>query len=89
MKKMTLALIASMILLPVISFGQVNPTPPASWVAFQKQESAKRAVFYAQMKADMQTFLSEHPEVKSYFAEVRASAQARIAAWKAQHQNKI
>ena len=89
MKKTTLALIASMILLPVISFGQVNPQPPAAWVAFQKEESVKRAAFYAQMKADMQTFLSEHPEVKAYFAEVRSSAQARIATWKAQHQNKI
>jgi hypothetical protein len=89
MKKMTLALIATMTLLPVISFGQANPTPPAAWVAFQKAESVKRAAFNAQMKADMQAFLSENPEVKSYFAEMRAASQARIAAWKAQHQNRI
>jgi hypothetical protein len=41
------------------------------------------------MKADMQSFLNENPEVKSYFAQMREVAQARIATWRAQHQNKI
>ena len=86
MNKMTLGLIASILLLPVISFAQATPQPPAAWVAFQKQENAKRAAFNAQMHADMQAFLQANPEMQTYFTQMRAASQARMAAWRAQHQ---
>jgi len=85
MKRSTLGVIASIMLLPVISLAQVTPQPPAAWVEFQKQESAKRAAFNAQMKADMQNFLASNPEVKSYMDQMRQAAQARAAAWRAAH----
>jgi|GEM_PF-3551525 hypothetical protein len=85
MNRLALGLIASIILLPVISFAQSAPQPPAAWVAFQKEESAKRAAFNAQMSADMKAFMEANPEMKTYFDQMRAAAQARMAAWRAQH----
>jgi len=86
MKKMPLVFIASMLLLPVVSMAQSRPQPPPEWVAFQKQESAKRAAFNQQIKADTQAFLSSHPEMQTYFAEMQAASKARYAQWKAMHQ---
>ena len=85
MKRTALGLIASIMLLPVTSFAQVTPQPPAAWVAFQKEESAKRAAFNAQMRAEMQNFLNSNPEVKTYFEEMQASAKARALTWRAEH----
>jgi len=86
---MTLGLMASLMLLPVSSFAQTTPQAPASWVEFQKQESAKRIVFFQQMKADRDAFLSSHPEAQTYLEEMHQAAIARMAAWKAAHQTKI
>jgi hypothetical protein len=85
MKKMTLALITSMILLPVLSFAQTTPQAPASWIAFQKQENAKRQAFYQQLKSDRDTFLNANPDVKTYLEQMRANAKTRMAAWRAAH----
>ena len=83
---MILGLIASILLLPVISFGQETPQAPASWIAFQKEQSDKRIAFFQQMKADRDAFLSAHPEAKAYLEQMHVAAQARMAAWKAAHQ---
>ena len=85
MKKTVLGLVASTMLLPMISFAQTTPQPPAAWVAFQKEENAKRAAFNAQISADMKAFMAANPEVKTYFDEMRAASQARMAQWRAQH----
>ena len=88
MKKITCAMIASLILIPVISFAQSSQTPaqpPASWVAFMKQENVKRSAFFQQMKADRDAFLSANPDVKAYLDQMRANAQTRMAAWRAAH----
>jgi hypothetical protein len=85
MKRTILGLIASIMLLPVISFAQETPQPPAAWVAFQKEESAKRAAFNAQMSSDMRAFMAANPEMKTYLDQMRAAGQARMAAWRAQH----
>jgi hypothetical protein len=87
MKKMALGLIASMVFLPVISFAQLNTNqaPPASWVAFQKQELAKKIAFFQQMEADRTAFLSANPDVKAYLTQMRAANQTRYAAWVATH----
>ena len=86
MKKLTFGLMALIIFLPLTSFAQSTPQPPASWIAFQKQESAKRQAFYQQMKADREAFLNANPDVKSYLDQLRASNQSRIAAWREAHQ---
>ncbi len=83
MKKMSLALMASMMLLPVVSFAQAIPQPPASWVAFQQEEAAKQAAFNKQMKDEVDAFLRSHPEVNAYFDQVRAANKAR---YQAEHQ---
>ena len=83
MKKITLGLIASLLLLPVISFAQTLPPAPDSWVAFQKVERAKKVAFYKQMRADVDTFLRDHPDAKEYLTQVRAYRKARAAAKKA------
>ena len=67
-------------------WAQSAPQPPASWVDFQQQENAKRAAFYQQLKADREAFLAAHPEAKAYLDQMRATAAARRAAWKAAHQ---
>jgi hypothetical protein len=85
MKKMTLVLMASLVLLPVISFAQTTPQAPASWVAFQKQERSKMTAFFQEMKADRDAFLSSNPEVKTYLQEMQTTAKARMAAWRAAH----
>ena len=85
MKRISLGFIALTMLLPVISFAQITPQPPAAWVAFQKEESAKRAAFNAQMKAEMQNFLNSNPEVKAYFEEMSAAAKSRMATWRTEH----
>jgi hypothetical protein len=56
MNKILLGLMASMLLLPVVSFGQVTQQAPASWIAFQKEETAKRTAFFQQLKADRDAF---------------------------------
>ena len=80
---------ASLILLTSISFAQASDQamlqPPASWVAFEKQENAKRAEFMKQIKADTDAFLSTHPEAKAYYEQRRAAFKAKLAAWKAAH----
>jgi hypothetical protein len=89
MKKISLGLIASMTLLSVISFAQTTPQPPASWIAFLKDESTKRAAFFQQMHADRQAFLSSHPDAQAYLDQMKANAKARLAQRKGTHQNKI
>lgn len=89
MKKMSVILLTSLLLSPAVSFSQSSPQPPADWVSFQKEESAKRAAFNAQMRADIQAFMASHPEMKAYFAQMGAASKARMAAWRAQHQNRI
>lgn len=88
MKKITSLFIVSIILLPMLSFAQSTPQAPASWVAFQKQENAKRLAFFQEMKADREAFFNANPDVKAYFAQMQASAKARIAAWRASHPSK-
>ncbi len=89
MGKMTLGIIASILLLPVPSFAQTTPQPPASWVAFKQAEHTKQVAFFAQLKADRNAFLSVHPEVKSYLAQLHAANMARETAWRASHQRRI
>ena len=91
---------ASLILLPVVTFAQTStttpstsssttmPTPPASWITFQQQENAKRATFFKQMKDDRDAFLAANPDAKSYLDQMRTAAQARMAAWRAAHPRK-
>ncbi len=86
---MATGLIASLLLLPMTSFAQSIPQAPASWVAFQKQENAKRAAFYKQMKDDKEAFLRANPDVKSYFEQMHTAANARKATWRAAHPRKI
>jgi len=92
MKKISLALIVSLLLFPLISFAQSSsttiPTPPASWVAFQQQEHAKRIAFFNQLKADRDAFLSANPDAQTYVNQLRASSQARMNAWRAAHPRK-
>jgi hypothetical protein len=85
MKRMFLALIASMMLLPAISFAETTPPAPAAWVTFQNEENAKKAAFFKQLKADMDAFLSSHPEVKAYLDQLHAIAHERIDAQRALH----
>lgn len=99
MQKLALGLIASLLLLPIVSFAQTSPTtnttssttmpkPPASWIAFQQQENVKRAAFFKQMQADRNAFLSANPDAKSFLDQMRAASQARMAAWRAAHPRK-
>ena len=83
MRKIILGLIASMMFLPVISFAQALPQAPASWIAFQQQENAKKAIFNKQMRGEREAFLNANPEVKQYLEEVHAAAKARFAAMRA------
>lgn len=85
MKKIALGLIASLILLPVICFAQVMPQPPASWIAFQKQEKAKRDAFFQELNADRQAFLNANPDVQTYFQQMQAANKAQHVAWLASH----
>jgi hypothetical protein len=87
MKRISLGLIASMLLLPAVSFAQLNTStpPPASWVAFQKEENAKRAAFFQQMETDRTAFLNANPDVKAWLEEMKANNKARYAAWEATH----
>jgi hypothetical protein len=72
MQKISISLIVCAGLLSGVAFAQSAPQPPASWVEFKKQEEAKRADFLKQMRQEREAFLSTHPEVKSYFDQVRA-----------------
>jgi len=83
---MFLGLIVSMMFMPAVSFAQSTPQAPASWIAFQQQENAKRSAFFKEMKADRDAFLSSNPEVKAYLEQVRAAAKARFAALRAARQ---
>jgi len=90
MKQITCTFIAALMLLTGISFAQTTttqtaPQPPASWVAFQQQENAKRAAFFKQLSADRKAFLSANPDAKAYMDQMRAFAQARAKAWRAAH----
>jgi hypothetical protein len=85
MRKIPYGLMASLMLLPVISFGQTVPQAPAAWIAFQKQENIKRTAFFEEMKADREAFLRANPDVKAYFDEMHATAKERRAEWKAMH----
>jgi hypothetical protein len=88
MTKIALGLMASMMLLPVISFAQLTQQPPASWVAFQNVEKAKRAAFFQQLEADRTAFLNANPDVRAYLDQKRADNKARYAAWAATHPRK-
>lgn len=88
MKKMTLALIASILFLPALSFAQTTLQPPASWIDFQQKEKVKIAAFFKEMKADTDAFLKANPDAKAYLDQMRANAKARMAAWRAAQQNK-
>ena len=85
MKKILLGFFALILLLPLISFAQTSPQAPASWIAFQQEQNAKKAAFYKQLKADRETFLNEHPDVRAYIQEMKASNNAKREAWKASH----
>ena len=89
MKKLSSALLASIILLPIVSFAQATPQAPASWIAFKQQESAKRIAFFKQMKEDRDAFISANPDVKAYLDEVRAARLAKREEWLAQHKRVI
>jgi len=89
MKNIILALTASIVILPAISFAQTAPQAPASWVAFQQQENAKRIAFIQEMKAEREAFLQANPEVKAYFDQVNAVRRERLSAWRAAHPRRI
>jgi len=97
MKKISLGLIVSMMILPVFSFAQTDspsslqtdtqtiPKEPASLVAFNKEEMAKRSALDKQIEADREAFFSAHPDAKAYVEELKAIVKARVDAWKIQH----
>ena len=88
MKKISLGLLACTLLLTSISFAQTIPQAPASWIAFQKEENAKRAAFFQEMRADREAFLSSNPDAKEYLDAVRAAAKERRTSWLASHPRK-
>ncbi len=85
MIKKSLVLIALILYFPVISQAQSSPQPPASWIEFQKAESAKRHAFFQEMKADRDNFFSTHPEAKAYVDQLKDFSKQRREAWKAAH----
>jgi hypothetical protein len=87
MQKIILGSALSLILLSTTAFAQTTPTPqpPDSWVAFQKDQAAKRAAFAQQMKADRDAFISAHPEAKAYLEQIKTANKARLDAWRAAH----
>lgn len=83
MRKIALGLIVAMMLLPVASFAQTNaqtqlPTPPASWVTFMKAQKAKRTAFFKELKAEMDDFLSAHPDAQAYLKVLRAAHPPKL-----------
>jgi hypothetical protein len=92
MKKMTLAVIASLILTGS-AFAQSSstsaPKPPAAWVTFQQQQDAKRMAFFKEMSAERTAFLQANPDVKEYFDQMAQISKERMAAWRAAHPRKI
>jgi len=75
----------SILIFTASSFAQSNPQAPASWIAFEQQESAKRASFNRQMNAQRDAFLAANPDVQAYLDEMRAIEKAKMASWYAQH----
>jgi len=91
MKRLAITFVILLLLCPNISFAQSSsiPKPPASWIAFQQEENAKRTAFFKQMKADRDAFLSSNPDAKAYLDQMQAYAKEHFAAWRAAHPRKI
>lgn len=90
MKKTACGLIVVILFVPLVSFAQSNSNsqPPATWVAFQKQQNEKSQVFFQGLKAEREAFLRAHPDVQLYLDQMRVNAQARWQAMRAAHQPK-
>ena len=87
MKRLILGSTALIMLIPALIFAQTTPKAPASWVAFQQQESAKRIAFFKQMKAERDAFLKANPDVRAYLEETHQNSKGK-AAWRAAHPSK-